>query len=613
MSEPRAVEVRGDTPDPSLAGLKKNWKADLLSGFLVFLIALPLCLAIANASGYPPIGGIMTAIIGGIVATFLSNSQLTIKGPAAGMIVIVLGSVLAFEKDIEKGAFPTQLAEVKTLVADSSAAASAEAKESPEDAATRLEKTAKRRLAYRLSLGVAVIAGLVQVVFALMRTGVLSEFFPTSTVHGMLAAIGVIIFSKQIHPVIGSPVSTSLKPLTLIAKIPEGIMGMNPEIACIGIISLIIMFGLPFIKNKYVKRIPAPMLVLLVAMPLAAYFDLADEHVYEFNHAKYSIGPKFLVDVPKDLASAVVYPMFQGVTTTTGIWYIVLFSLVGSLESVLSAKAVDLLDPWQRKSNMNKDLLATGAGNTLCACVGALPMISEIVRSSANINNGARTRFANCFHALFLLAFVVLVPGLIHRIPLAALGAMLVFTGFRLASPKEFAHTWNIGKEQLVIFLTTLITVLLTDLLIGVAAGIAMKFLIHLVNGVSPRELFSQPVDIDDSNDRVIRIAVRDSAIFSSWIPFKRQLESIDSKKDVVVDLSQAHLVDHTVMEKLAQLQRELANDGRKLEVVGLEGHKPLSSHPMATRKKVKDLDGQAGPGRNGSGVQVDDEAKVQL
>ena len=190
-----------------------------------------------------------------------------------------------------------------------------------------------------------------------------------------------------------------------------------------------------------------------------------------------ALDKSFLVPMPdvlKNPRSAIEFPEFALVATSTGIQSIILFALIGSLESVLSAKAVDLIDPFRRKTNLNRDILAVGVANTAAACIGAPPMISEIVRSKANIDNGARTRFADLYHALFLLGFVALLPALIHRIPLAALGAMLVYTGFRLASPKEFLNAYRVGPEQLIVFVATVISTLATDLLIGIATGIAV-------------------------------------------------------------------------------------------------------------------------------------------
>ena len=174
-----------------------------------------------------------------------------------------------------------------------------------------------------------------------------------------------------------------------------------------------------------------------------------------------------------------------------------MFSLIGSIESLLSAKAIDGVDPWKRKTNHDQDMLAVGVGNTLAAFVGGLPMISEIVRSKANIDNGARTRFANAFHGMFLLFFVALLPGLINQIPLAALGAMLVFTGFRLASPQEFIHMYHVGKEQFIIFVSTVIGVLATDLLMGIAIGIGINILLHLKNGAPAGSLFKPQISVE--------------------------------------------------------------------------------------------------------------------
>ena len=363
---------KADIPRGTLAGLRQTWKADLVSGFLVFLIALPLCLGIALACGYPAIAGIFTAIIGGIMATFFSNSELTIKGPAAGLIVIAIGCVTEFGFTGGK------------------------------DPAADFQ-------AYRLALGVGVAAGVIQILFGFFRAGILGEFFPTTAIHGLLASIGVIIIAKQFPVVMGlSPEGT---PLQLLANIPTFIMEMNPKIGLIGIVSLLIVFGYPLIKNPKLKVVPAPMIVLFVAVPMGLYLNIGQEGAYTLNEQTYALGTKFLVDVPANMFSALTFPDFSGLTTSIGIKYVIMFALIGSLESLLSAKAIDQIDPWKRKTDLDRDMLAVGVGNTLSAFVGGLPMISEIVRSKANIDNGARTRFANMFHGTFLLVCVALIPA----------------------------------------------------------------------------------------------------------------------------------------------------------------------------------------------------------
>lgn len=537
--------ITSDVPVGDIDGLKRNWKDDMLSGFLVFLIALPLCLAISLACGYPAIAGVFTAIIGGVLSAFISNSELTIKGPAAGLIVVALGCVTEF--GFTGGTDP-----------------------------------AADYQAYRLALGVGVVAGFIQILFGVFRSGILGEFFPTSAVHGLLASIGVLVISTQFAIVMG--VEAGGTPIERLLGIPSYIMGMNPVIALIGIISLIIMFGYPFIKNPKLKLIPAPMMVLLVAVPLGIYFDIGTEQVVTFAGSQAALGPHYLVDVPNNMFTALTFPDFSGVLTSTGITYIIMFSLIGSVESLLSAKAVDQIDPWRRKTNMDKDLLAVGIGNTAAALVGGLPMISEIVRSKANIDNGARTRFANMFHGLFLLAFVALVPALIDRIPLSALAAMLVFTGFRLASPKEFIHMYKIGREQFIIFVSTVIGVLATDLLVGICIGILVKAIIHVINGAPIGSLFKPNMQVASDGDGGATIKVSSSAIFSTWIALKNRISKQDAK-NVVVDLSGTKLVDHTVMANLEALSKEFAEEDRELKVTGLDSHRRLSEHPLAARK----------------------------
>ncbi|MFM8409624.1 MAG: SulP family inorganic anion transporter, partial [Alphaproteobacteria bacterium] len=320
--------------------------------------------------------------------------------------------------------------------------------------------------AYRMALAVGCVAGLVQVAFGLLWARALSEFFPTAVVHGMLAAIGFIICLKQLPVVFGQKASG--EPLEILRELPEKIAHANPQIALIGLVSLAILFGWPALHRRlrpaWLRYVPAQLLVLAVAVPLGLWFDLGHEHTYSFAGRAFRVDESFLANVPGNLAAAVTTPDFSVFTSSAtrlaALWWTAMFALVGSVESLLSASAIDLLDPWKRKTDMNRDLLAVGVANVAAASIGGLPMISEIVRSKANIDAGARTRFSDLWHGLFLLAFVALVPWAIHRIPLAALAAMLVYTGFRLASPREFINVFRIGPDQLLIFVATILGVL---------------------------------------------------------------------------------------------------------------------------------------------------------
>lgn len=536
--------------DAADKGWLRNVKFDALSGFLVFLIALPLCIGIAQASEYPAMAGIITAIVGGLLTGLVSNSELTIKGPAAGLIVIAAGCVLEYAELYTDG-----------------------------------DKIA----AYRMALAVGVAAGVIQILFGLLRTGILGEFFPLSAVHGMLAAIGVIIASKQMHIVLGTSVAG--EPLEQIQHLPHSLLHLNPEVALIGAASLVILFGIPLFKSQLVRRIPAPMVVLIVAVLMGRLFNLSEEHQYVLFGHEYTLSPTLLVE-EVNLWTAFFTPDFSHLWTPTGMKYVVMFALVGTLESLLSAKAIDLLDPKHRKTDLNRDVLAVGMANTLTAMIGGLPMISEIVRSCANINNGARTRWANVFHGLFLLLFVLIAPGLIHQIPKAALAAMLVYTGCRLASPSEFIKTYKIGFDQFAIFLTTLVVTVCTDLLIGIGAGIAVQFGMHLAHGCGVNGLFKPQLTVEELDAETVVIRVSRSAIFTNWILFKQRLEKLGlvEGKHLILDMSNTRIVDNTVLEKLHEMEREFHHHGLRLEITGFDQHRPISTHPHSTRRKTQAL-----------------------
>ena len=544
-----------ERPRGNLTGFLNYAREDLIAGFLVFLIALPLCLGISIACGYPPIAGVFTAIIGSILTTFISNSELTIKGPAAGLIVIVVGCVQDFGGD------------------------------------GFLDKTwtAADANAYQAALAVGVAAAVLQIVFALFRGGILGEFFPLAAVHGMLAAIGVIIILKQFPVALG--VTARGEPLELLREIPHFILEANPAIAVIGAVSLLIMFLWPMAGKKLgpLKAIPSPMVVLMVAVPMGMAFDLLHEHSYVLQGHKYQLGEQFLVRMPDrvfGMFDEITVPDFNALLQPKAWNWVLMFFAIGSLESLLSSKAVDLIDPWKRKTNLNRDLLAVGTANLLASFMGGLPMISEIVRSKANIDNGARTRFANMWHGMFLLACVSLIPTVLHRIPLAALAAMLVYTGYRLAHPREFVNVYRIGREQLVIFATTLVAVLATDLLVGIAIGIVVKLVIHVMNGVPVASLFKPYLEVEQQGEATCLIRAYHSAVFSNWIPFRRQIEDLGmvQRQNVVIDLSHTKLVDHSVMEKLHEMQSDFQVEGLTLEIVGLDAHEAVTNHQRAAR-----------------------------
>jgi len=530
-------------PKDGLAGFKENLRADLLSGFLVFLIALPLCMGISLASGFGPVAGLFTAIIGGIVVSFFSGAPMTIKGPAAGLIPIAFGCIEAFKLD-------------------------------PATAST----------AYQCALAVVVAAGVLQILFGLLRAGVMSDFFPTAPVHGMLAAIGILIIASQIHIALGVNVAAKTA-VDRIAAIPSSLANMNPEVALIGAISLAILILMPRIRSQLARKIPPPLVVLAVAIPLGLFIDLQDPHYYRFFDVEYKLGPDLLITLPGNIADAITLPDFTHILSGVSIQYIILFALIGSIESLASAKAIDTLDPFKRKSNFNKDLVAIGVGNAAAGMVGGLPMISEIVRSSANVNNGGKTRWANFWHGLFLLVVLAFVPYLLHYIPRAALGAMLVFTGFRLASPREFAHMLHVGKMELVVFTVTIAVTILEDLLLGIIAGIITKLVIHLLRGTPASVLFKPSVVTHEFDANTVRLEVKKAAIFSNYIGLKRHIMSVDPRKNVVIDLSGAKLVDHSVMEYLHELTGDFARQGRSFTVTGLERHRPYSHHPFAARR----------------------------
>ena len=550
--------MKTNFPKNGLAGLTQNWSSDMLSGFLVFLLALPLSLGIASASDFPPIYGLITAMVGGVIVSFFSGSALTIKGPAAGLIVIVAGSVAEFSK-----------------FAPSTADAS--------------------QYGWHLALGAVVVAGILQVIFGLLKLGKLSDFFPLSAVHGMLAAIGIIIISKQIHILLGfNPMTADGKPMVepveLIMELKNSFMNFlqHKDVLIIGVTSLVIVFGWPLIGIPALKKVPSAMIVLLVSIPLA--IALGVHNVPDLKDAAGTVlkkGYQPLWSFDKGLIDILgVNVSFAGVNHM-GIFikYVVMFALVGSLEALLTVKAIDIMDPFKRKSNYNKDLIAVGIGNVVAGVLGGLPMICEVARSSANVANGGKTKWSNFFHGIFILLFLLTAVYFSDLIPKSALAAMLIGVGWKLAHPREFGHVFKIGTDQFAIFVLTVIVTLSTDLLVGIAAGIMLKIILHVARGAKLKYLFKSMIHASDRT-----IYVKGVAVFSNFTRIKNQLIALGQDQHVVLNLEDCTFIDHSVMETIHLLENEFISEGGMLEVVGLDHFENTgkSSHDLATKKRKK-------------------------
>jgi MFS superfamily sulfate permease-like transporter len=523
-------------PADGLAGLKENFSKDALSGFLVFLLAMPLSLGIAKASQFPMIFGLVTAIIGGVLVTFFMGSRLSIKGPAAGLIVIASGSVAAFG-DGEQG--------------------------------------------WHLALAAVTVAGILQVLFGVLKLGKLADFFPSAAIHGMLAAIGIIIMAKQLHLLMGiNPSELKGKdPIELIGMLPASFMHENAHLAEIGISCLIIMILMSYVRHERIKKVPAPLIVLAVSIPLGIFLHIkTDGEIASYSLVK--IG-----SISEAFKTGLINVVFSGVISHTGVFiqYVILYALIGSIESLLTAKAVDGMDPYKRKTDYDKDLIGVGVGNTLCGIVGGLPMISEVARSSANVGYGARTRWANFFHGLFLLLAVLFAVPFIEMIPNVALAAMLVFVGFRLAHPRQFRHTFHIGKDQLVVFCVTILVTISTDLLMGVGSGILLELLINLLHGASLKNLFKTNITVDHEGDNYI-MEVKGDLVFSNLLGFKRKFQTIPPGKLITIDYSKSKIVDHTSIVTINGLIEDYKDEGGKAMIIGFENHKQLSKDPTSTR-----------------------------
>jgi MFS superfamily sulfate permease-like transporter len=525
------------------SGLFSGLRNNVFAGFVVSLIALPLALGLAVASGFPMVAGIVTAVVGGVLVSVFGGSHVTITGPGYGLVVVLLSAVVVLgDGNMQTG--------------------------------------------YLYALSAVIISGGLLLLFGYLRFGALSDFFPASAIQGMLSAIGVTLLMKQFYVMLGimKPKGTILELLVNLPELFKSLaLASSGELYAIGIgvISLCIMFFYSKITNRFFRLIPAPMWVVLLALCFDAYFTL----FWGGN----PINEKLLISLPNDMLTAIPKPDFSKWREPV-FWGIVLsITLVSSVESLLSIKAVDKLDPEKRRSNINKDMRALGVATVVSGFLGGMNVGTVISRSSVNVNNQATNRSSNFFHAVFLLLFVIVFHNQLGKIPFTALAAILVYTGYKLTAPAIFVRMYQIGKEQLFVFLITLVSTLLTGLITGILIGTLTTFIVHVLLNKAfllfSRNLLKPNVLMYKENETLnYYVGIIHFCTFLNFHKLKSKLDKIPQNERAVVDFSLCSFVDHTVQESLQNYEELFDRKGGALEIIGLDIHDTDSSHPFAVR-----------------------------
>jgi MFS superfamily sulfate permease-like transporter len=527
-------------PSTGIKGLKQNWRSDLLAAMSVSLVALPLALGIAVASNMSPMSGVLSAIIGGVVTTFFRGAHLAINGPGAGLIAVILGGLVALDGNIN------------------------------------------------YVLAAIVISGAIQTVMGVFKMGRFAKLLPSSVLHGILAAIGVIIIAKQAPYALGTTSDSESiigNLLDIFYKLPEA----NPLVLLVTLSGILILVFYKRINSKIIRTIPAPMWVLLMAIPLVFGFDFFNEHSISFFGYTYGVGPALLIDIPADPLDCIMHPDFAMIGTMP-FWLTVLsITTIASLVTLASARAVDKLDPFKRTTNLNKDLVGVGVSTMISGALGGLPIITVIVRSTVNVNSNAKTKWSNLYHGIFLILFVLLLAPVLRSVPLAALAAILVHTGFKLASPQVFKHAYNQGVEQLLFLSSTLIITLYTDLLYGIVGGILITLLTHMLLARVGIVSFFKMIYRSGSKVYLLEngtysVKLRGVSNFLYALELDKLLEEIPLGSVVSIDMSQTRLVDLSIMENMIDFKRIHENSGGDVELVGLDNHVSSTSHNRALK-----------------------------
>jgi MFS superfamily sulfate permease-like transporter len=478
----------------------KTLGADLPASLVVFLIAMPLCLGIALGSGAPPLSGLIAGIVGGIVVGALSGSQLSVSGPAAGLtaiVIVALGKLPVFE-------------------------------------------------AFLLAV---VIAGILQVVLGYLKAGILGDYIPGSVIKGMLAAIGLILILKQIPHLVGYEADfegdQTFKQQdghNTVTEIYYSLANMVPTAAAIGVFSILLYI----VWDKYIvkmakafKFIPAPLVVVLVGTGI--------NEVLKLYQPELALSGVHLVQLPiaesmDEFLSFFTHPDFGYLGNMTVWTTAVTIALVASLETLLNIEAADELDPYQRVTPTNRELKAQGVGNVVAGLIGGLPITSVIVRTSANVYAGAKTKKSAILHGIFLLVAVALIPTVMNLIPLTALAAVLIYTGFKLAKPSIFINYYKKGMDQFLPFVITVVAILFTDLLVGILIGCVVGLFFVMRSNFKSAVLV-----VNDENRYLFRL--RKDVSFLNKPIIKYKLEEVPENSFVLIDATRADYIDKDVIE----------------------------------------------------------------
>ena len=546
-------------PKEGFKGFVENFQSDLIAAISVSLIALPLSLGIALAAGAPAMSGILSAVVGGVVTTFFRGGHISINGPAKGVIAVILLGI--------------------TLMDDGSGQA------------------------FNYVLGAIVVSGAIQTLLGLLKLGRLADIFHSSVILGILAAIGIIIFAKQIHVALGTHSESSNIVQNLIDAvllIPEA----NPFVVLISLTGLIILLFHSKISFRLFQFFPAPIWVIALSIPFVYLFNFFDAQTLTFFGKSYDVGPSLLLEIPENIMDSILFPNFSMINTIE--FWTTVFSLliITSIESLAIAKAVDKIDPYKRKTDLNKDLTGIGLSTVAAGFVGGLPIIAVIIRSTVNIHNGAKTKWSNLYQGILLLVLIVVLGPLMRQVPLCAFAILLVFTGFKLASPGVFKQVYDHGPEQLIFFVFTMVLTLYTNLLVGLVGGLSLALATHMLLAKLPISQFFKMVynsgsDLSQIAEDRYELKIKGIANFLSIPRIDKLIKKIPDGVEVQVDLTDTKLVGITFMDYIVDYLKIQKTLGGNVVLEGLGSHISYSTYNRALKISLKNAAVKLSPRQN--------------